>query len=188
MRSQLVVRTAEASDADALLLLWSEVLRKGDRDEQLADLRTVLDRVADSDRERIVVVELDGAVAGAVHLRAGTISLLNLEPVVQVISPHVLPEFRRHGVGRALLDAAVTFADEHGIGCIGTAVLAGNRDANRFMARLGLGPVATLRVAPAQVVRSKLSLQRPAASRHTGRQLTQVLAARRSMRRSETAL
>jgi ribosomal protein S18 acetylase RimI-like enzyme len=187
MRSQLVVRTAEAADVDALLLLWSEVLRKGERDDQLADLRTVLARAAASDDERVVVVEYDGSVAGAVHLRASTISSLNFEPVVQVISPHVLPEFRRHGIGRALLDAAVTFAEELGISCVGTAVTAGNRDANRFMARLGLGPVATFRVAPAQVVRSKLTLQRPQAARHSGRQLTQVLAARRSRRRHETA-
>lgn len=187
MRSQLVVRTAGASDVDALLQLWSEVVRKGDVAEQRADVRAVVDRAAATDGERVVVVEYDGAVAGAVHLRASTISPLNLEPVVQVISPHVLPEFRRHGIGRALIDAAVTFAEELGISCVGTAVSAGNRDANRFMARLGLGPAATFRVAPAQVVRAKLAVQGLPTSRHSGRHLTQVLAARRSMRRRETA-
>ena len=187
MRSQLVVRSAQLADAEVLLELWADVVRKSEGADQLADLRSVIERAATSDTERVVVVEYDGAPAGAVHLRAGTISTLNLERVVQVVSPSVLPQFRRHGVGRALIDAAVSFAEEHGIACIGTAVSAGNRDANRFMARLGLGPVATLRVAPTQLVRSKLTLQRPQASRHTGRQLTQVLAARRSMRRHETA-
>ena len=32
---------------------------------------------------------------------------LNLEPIVQAVSPHVLPEFRRRGIGRALMEAAV---------------------------------------------------------------------------------
>jgi predicted N-acetyltransferase YhbS len=187
MRSQLVVRTAEASDVDALLALWSEVLRKADRDEQRSDVVAILQRVEGNDSERLVVVEYDGVVAGAVHLRASTISALNLEPVVQMLSPNVLPDFRRHGIGRALVDAAVAFAEELGISCVGTAVSAGDRDANRFMARLALGPVATFRVAPTQRVRAKLALHRPQGSRHSRRQLTQVVAARRSMRRSETA-
>ena len=51
--------------------------------------------------ERIVVAEVDGQVVGAVHLRATTLTPINLEPVVQAISPHVLPDFRRHGVGSA---------------------------------------------------------------------------------------
>ena len=61
---------------------------------------------------------------------------------MQAISPHVFPEFRRHGVGRALMEAAVAFAEELGIAHVATAVVAGSRDANRFMARLALGPYA----------------------------------------------
>lgn len=188
MRSQLVVRSAQPTDAEVLLDLWADVVRKADRADQLADLLTVIDRAGASETERLVVVEYDGTVAGAVLLRATTVSSLNLEPVVQVISPHVLPRYRRHGIGRCLVDAGVAFAEELGIGCIGTAVAAGNRDANRFMARLALGPAATLRIAPTPMVRAKLALQQPHVVRTGGRHLTQVLAARRSMRRSETAL
>ena len=70
----------------------------------------------------MVVAEVDGQVVGAVHLKATTYSPINLEPVVQVVSPHVLPEFRRHGIGSALLQAAVDFAEEVGIGHVGVAV------------------------------------------------------------------
>ena len=59
-------------------------------------------KAARSPREqRLVVAEYDGEPAGAVHLRPTTLSPLNLEPVVQALSPHVLaavpPARRRPG-------------------------------------------------------------------------------------------
>jgi GNAT superfamily N-acetyltransferase len=99
------------------------------------------------------------------------------------MSPNVFPEFRRHGVGRALMEAAVGWAEERGVGHVATAAAAGSRDGNRFMARLALGPVATLRLAPTTVVRSKLTAQRPPVAHVPPRQLTHLLAVRRSMRR-----
>jgi GNAT superfamily N-acetyltransferase len=176
-------------DAPALAELWSEVMRRADRDEQVADLRAIIARAEPREDERIVVAEYDGAFAGAVHLRASTLSPLNLEPVVQAISPHVLPDFRRRGVGRALMGAAVAFAEEHGIAHIATAAVSGSRDANRFMARLALGPLAILRLAPTAVVQAKLDAQTPALgptpNRSGTRRLTHVMAARRSSRRAQ---
>ena len=83
------------------------------------------------------------------------------------------------------MEAAVTYAEERGIAHVATAATAGSRDANRFFARLALGPMATLRLAPTNVVRAKLSV----GSRHSvgvrpSRQLAQILAARRSLRGS----
>ncbi|MGH3362779.1 MAG: GNAT family N-acetyltransferase [Nocardioides sp.] len=167
--------------------LWGEVLRRVDRAEQVKDLEAVISRVEDLDTERLVIAEYDGEVAGAVHLRATTLTPVNLEPVVLAVSPHVFPAFRRHGVGRVLMEAAVAFAEERGIDHVASAAVAGSRDANRFMARLALGPHAVLRLAHTQVMRSKLSAQAPVMgrpSRNGGRQLTHVLAARRSLRRS----
>ena len=186
MRSQVSLRSAAPEDADELVEVWAEVVRRAERSEQVADLLRVIERVAALPEERLVVADYDGQLAGAVHLRATTLTPLNLEPVVQAISPHVLPQFRRRGVGRALMEAAVAFADELGIGHVASAASSGSRDANRFMARLALGPHATLRVAPTAVVKAKLAAQRPAVARQSGRQhLTHVLAARRSMRRSQ---
>ena len=69
--------------------------------------------------------------------------------------------------------------------CVATA--AGVRDANRFMARIALGPYAVLRVAPHHAVR-RASPPGPGWSRGTsGRQRTQVLAARRSLWRSRAS-
>ena len=185
LRSLVCLRNAVPEDAPALTALWSDVLRRAEPEDQAADLVSVIERVKGLPDERLVVAEYDGALAGAVHLRADTVSPLNLEPVVQAISPHVFPEFRRHGVGRALMDAAVAFAEERGIGHVASAAMAGSRDANRFMARLALGPQATLRIASVQALKAKLTAQRHGVGQPAGgRHLTQVLAARRSMRRA----
>ncbi|NYD41529.1 GNAT family N-acetyltransferase [Nocardioides panaciterrulae] len=188
-RSLVSLRCATPADAPTLAELWAEVLRRTDQVERIADLVTVIERAATTDGQRLVVAEYDGEIAGAVHLHVATMTPINLEPIVFAVSPHVFPRFRRHGVGTALIDAAVSYAEERGIGHVATGAAAGSRDANRFMARLSLGPQAVLRVAATPAVRGRLTAQRPAGQRpgnRSGRQLTQVLAARRSLRRSQT--
>lgn len=186
-RTQVSLRVAETADAGFLVELWSDSLRRVDHQQQIADLEVVIKAAAESVEERLLVAEYDGSLAGAVFLRVTTLSPINLEPTVQAISPHVLPQFRRHGVGRTLMDCAVSYAEELGIAHLTTAAGSGSREGNRFMARLALGPQAVLRVASTHAVRAKLAAQRPALQRTSGRHLTQVLAARRSMKRSRTS-
>ncbi|GAB2447401.1 hypothetical protein GCM10027062_31380 [Nocardioides hungaricus] len=183
-RSLVSLRAADPLDAAPLAELWTDVLRRTGRADQVADVEAVLARVDGTPDERIVVAEYDGEFAGAVHLQATTMSALNREPIVRALSPHVLPRFRRHGIGSALMDTAVSWAEELGIGHVATAAVAGSRDGNRFMARIALGPYAVLRVATTHAVRSRLTSHRRPATSTGGRQLTQVLAARRSLRRS----
>ena len=174
----MVLRDAVPSDAEALVEIWESVLRRGDWPQRVDDvLRVIADADADPS-SRVLVAEMDGQAAGAVYLRVSTLTPVNLEPVVLALSPHVLPAFRRRGVGRSLMDAAVTWAEELGAGHVASAAVTVGRDANRFMARLGLGPQATYRVAPTGVVRAKL---RPRGAR----QVSQVLAARRSQRQRQ---
>src|SRR5262249_2049745 len=99
----------------------------------------------------------------------------------EVHNAAVVPAYRRRGVGKALMEHAVTWAEELGLGHVATAAPAGSREANRFMARLALGPQATLRLAPTHAVRAKLSARTPGA-----RQVTQVLAVRRSLRHARS--
>lgn len=186
-RSPVTLRDVQVNDAGPLSVLWEELLRPGDRLVHVADMEAIIARVLENPFERIVVAEYDGAFAGAVLLRSATLTHLNLEPTVQAMSPHVLPEFRRHGIGRALINAAVTWAEELGIGYVASASLSNSREANRFMARLAFGPQAVLRVATTHAARAKLTAsaaaRRPSPS---GRPVGQVLAARRSMRRQRT--
>jgi len=163
--------------------LWCDVLRRVDRSEQVADLELVIKAAAASPEQRFIVVEYDEQLAGAVFLRLTTVSPLNLDPCVQSIQPRVFDQFRRRGVGRALMEAAVAFAEENGVLHVTTAVPAASRDANRFMARLALPPVATVRLAPTTVVRSRLTPPAPGPGRNTPR----VLVARRNQRRVRAA-
>ncbi|NGZ99952.1 GNAT family N-acetyltransferase [Nocardioides sp. W3-2-3] len=162
--------------------MWSEALRRADRSEQVADLESIIKAAEASPEQRVVVVEYDGQVAGAVHLRITTLSPLNLETCVQSIHPCVLDQFRRHGVGHALMEAATAFAEENGVLHVVTAVPHASRESNRFMARLGLAPVVMYRVAPTTLLRNRVSSQRTSAGADSGR--SKVLAARRSLRRA----
>lgn len=176
-RTAVVLRDAVTADAEVLVAVWAGVLRRGEPGQQVNDVRQVIAEAAADPDSRLVVAEYDGAVAGAVYLRLSTVSPINLEPVVLALSPHVLSDYRRRGVGRALMDAAVSWTEDRGIGHMATATTSGVRDANRFMARLAMAPQAVLRVATTSAVRSKVSPQG-----RGNRQLTQVLAARRSQR------
>lgn len=192
-RHLVTLRNAVPDDVEFLRELWADVVRRADATDQSEDLHTVIGAAGLTDDDRLVVAEYDGQPAGAVYLRATTVSPINLERVVQAVSPHVSPQFRRHGIGSALMDAAVTFAEERGIGHVGAAATSASRDSNRFFARLSMGPQAVLRVATTHAVRLKLNARRSSLT-HTpfaalggakgGRHIDRVLAARRGRRRA----
>lgn len=186
-RLPALLRPAVVADAPALVDLWHDSCRRADRSEQVADLEVLVKTAAESPEQRLLVAEHHGDVVGAVLVRLATLSPINPEPCVLVLSPTVATGARRKGIGRMLMEAAVSFGDELGVAHVATAVEPGSRDANRFMARLGLGPKATLRVAPLATVQSKVQPKGAASGRpQSGRQLGQILAARRSMRRPAT--
>lgn len=194
-RHLVTLRNAVPGDVEFLRELWSDVIRRADRTDQDQDLHTVIGAACLTDDDRLVVAEYDGQPAGAVYLRATSVSPINLERVVQAVSPYVLPQFRRHGIGSALMDVAVTFAEERGIGHVGAAATAASRDSNRFFARLSMGPQAVLRVATTQAVRLKLGSRRgilthtpfaALAGSKSSRHIDRVLAARRRRREAFT--
>lgn len=182
-RTAVTLREADAADAHFLAELWTDVLRRADTQDQVADLEIIIKNAAESSEQRLVVAEHDGVPAGAVLLRVAPLTPFDLEPCVQALAPHVLTGSRRKGVGWVLMEAAVTWAEELGIGHVASAAAAGSRNGNRFMARLSLAPQAVLRVATTHAVRAKLTAQVPPGQRaNGGRQ--RVLAARRSLRRN----
>jgi ribosomal protein S18 acetylase RimI-like enzyme len=186
-RIPVALREAVVADAGFLAELWHDSVRRADIADQVADLEMIIKTAADSAEQRVLVAEYDGQRAGAVFLRMTTVTPLNLEPALQVLHPHVLPAFRRRGLGRALMEAALLFAEERGIAQITTGAQATSRDGNRFLARLAMGQHAVLRVAPTHVVRAKLNAQAPATQRVQGYRPQRVLAIRRSMRRTQTS-
>lgn len=182
-RSQAVLREATPADAHALADLWSEVMRRPGTVNLTEEMIGIIEAAAANPDDRVIVAECDGEVAGAIYLRASVLSPIHLEPVVQAISPHVDPRFRKRGIGRTLMEASVQFAEERGINHVAGASLSSSRDAHRFLARMALAPQAVLRVAPTAAVRAKLTVRRPANATGQRQPLGQVLAQRRSMRR-----
>jgi ribosomal protein S18 acetylase RimI-like enzyme len=69
---------------------------------------------------------------------------------------HVRDGYRRMGVGKALLAAAVALAEETGAEHVVTNVLPQMRDTQRFYARLGFSPVVVRRSVPVAALRRRL--------------------------------
>jgi len=186
------VRQAVETDAAELAELWSGLTRRSSHSDVLAEARAAILRTVERERERIIVAVHLGSVVGAAHLAIGELSPISSETVLRVSHLSVDADMRRRGVGRAMMDAALCFAEEFGVGSIMAASASNSRDANRFMARLGLAQIACVRVAPTAAMRAKLPPELPAAflrgASASNRQLGQVIAQRRSMRRQQESV
>ena len=184
-QGQVWLRQAQAEDAAFLAAAWRPGLRESDAQGD-ADILTIIEAAHASADEQLLIAEYEGERAGAALLRVATVSPLNLEPMLTVVAPFVVDAHRRKGIGRALLGAAASFAEERGIATMATVAPAGSREANRFFARLGLGSHALVRSAPVALVASRLgaaSAQRTPRTRQ-GAKLSDVMAARRAVRRA----
>lgn len=177
------LRDARPEDAAALLELWSAVRNIEATTGAQVDAEAALARIAADPDERLLVAESEGRVVAAMRLSRGPMFPLAFEPVVHTSFLLVLPEFRKHGFGHALMEAAVSWAEEKGIHEI-TAITDGNRDTNRFFARLGLATFGTVRHSSVVGLRKLLSHERRG-TLGRNRHLVEVLAQRRSMRRRE---
>lgn len=81
------------------------------------------------------------------------------EPAVSIEHLYVLPEARRLGIGRALIERATTYAEQLGAGQISTSVPALGREEQRFYARLGFSPFVVRRVTSVTALRRRLTPQ-----------------------------
>lgn len=192
-RSPVTIRDAQPEDADVLVEVWSPQPPRGSDREGADTVRqeavASIARIAADPDQRLLVATLDDRVAGAVHLARASLSPIHSDPAVYVLHLQVIEEFRRHGVGRSLMEATVTWAEEKDIPNVLVAAPVASRDANRFMARLGLAQVVVMRGASVAALRAKLPVETPAAARvgsRTHRSVGQVLVQRRSLRRSQT--
>lgn len=189
MRCPVHVRDAEPRDVPALCALLASVpTRAGEDGGRPGDAEAAVAAIALDADQRLIVAEADGQVAGVAHLVRAPLSPLQTDSAIHVLHLNVREDLRRHGIGRALMEATVTWAEEKDSSHVVAAASATSRDTNRFMARLGLGQVAVMRIAPVTSLRAKLPVEPPAAARvgsRSHRSVGQVLAQRRSMRRAQ---
>jgi GNAT superfamily N-acetyltransferase len=194
-RHPVQVRDAVPEDAAALVAVWGEFRRSPssrgqDRDQSgpaHAEAAHAVARVAADPDQRLLVGVLDDEVVGAAHLMRAPVSPIHNESAIHVTHLHVLGGHRRHGVGRALMEAAVSWAEEKDTSHLLAAASVHSRDANRFMARLGLTQIAVVRGASIKALRAKLPVEPPPGamvSSRNQRSVGQVLAQRRHQRRA----
>jgi GNAT superfamily N-acetyltransferase len=191
-RSAVSIGDAAPGDAEALIDVWRP-MGNGDRENDVTGLAVqeavaAIARIAADPDQRLLVARVDDEVAGAVHLGRAPLTPVHSDTAVYVLHLQVTESFRRHGVGRALMEATVSWAEEKDIEHVIAAAAVASRDANRFMARLGLGQIAVLRGTTVPALRAKLPVEPPAAARvgpRNHRSVGHVLAQRRSQRRSQ---
>lgn len=162
-RPSVAVRDAHPDDLPALMAMWDELRSVGSRLERVmpvADEDGVLERldaVTADPMSRALVATVDGQVVGMTVLTASKYAPLFDQRAVHAHYLHVRDGYRRQGVGKALLAAAVTFAEEEGAEHVLTSVMPQMRDTQRFYARLGFGPVVVRRSVPVSALRRRLA-------------------------------
>ena len=186
-RCALEIRDARPEDVTALLHLWGRDRRNAEQTPRPVDEATrALAHIAADPDERLLVGFVNGELVATVHLRRAPLSPLHTETAVHTSYLHVDPAHRRRGYARALLDVALSWAEEKDVSHVTAITTSSARDTNRFLARLGLGTAATIRIASTATMRRKLSPE-VARAHDARRQLGRVLAQRRSIQRRALA-
>lgn len=172
----ITVRPATAEDLPALLALHAEIgrgpaarVRRSNGHRELPDEGGLAERyrgALDAPGSRLLVASLGTEPVGvALLLVTQAPASVDDGPYVHVVHLVVAARARRRGVGRALLGEALAIADEYGIEAVAVGVRPGDREANRYFARLGFAPVAVRRLAPVSALRRTLHPASAAAPR-----------------------
>jgi GNAT superfamily N-acetyltransferase len=182
----IAVRDARPEDAGVLVALWEEMSFGTGHSRFLgkpsaATARVAIERLATEPSARLMVGELNGEVCALAYLRRTPLSPLHDEDAVTVEYLHVSLEARRHGLGKALIAEAAAWADEKDSQHVAVLASANEREANRFLARLGLSQFGVVRLANAHTVRRRLAAEQSA-------NLLGVLATRRTTLARRAAL
>lgn len=180
-RPHVGVRQAVLDDMPTLLELWQELRELSPRRPARAGSTqtTPEDRLRAAIADpacRVVVATLDSEPVGMAVLSTTWVSPLLDAMAVQVSALVVSSGHRKHGIGRALVCAAASFAEEVDADEVVVSVLPSLREANRFYAQLGFSPQVVRRTAPLPSLRRRL-----AATSDRGRPVNE-LALRRARR------
>ncbi|HEU4947948.1 MAG TPA: GNAT family N-acetyltransferase [Kribbella sp.] len=165
MAPVIQVRDAHPDDAETLVALWREMALGAGHQARLLSPPTPASARASVTRQladpgcRLIVGEIDGVAGGMAYLRKAPISPLHHEVTVTVEYLHVSDSARRHGLGKALIAEAAAWAEYENSAHLAVLAPATAREANRFLARLGLGQAGVVRFASTHTVRRRLAAE-----------------------------
>lgn len=164
-RSSIHVRDATVDDLDTVISFADNVRdlpagrRHGGRPAAPVDVRERYEVLLTNPDRRVVLAVGDGdLVLGMAVLSVDLAGELLDVPVIRVSHLVVERAQRRKGAGRALVAAAGSYADRMGVEHVTVGAATTDREANRFLARLGFAPVVVRRVAPLAVLRRHLAV------------------------------
>lgn len=165
-RGNVLVRSARPEETTAFLGFADELVRStGGRGGATRGVfgadRALAQRFADllADPARRILFAADqttGKPIGMAVLTRDEISALLGAPAVHLSHLVVPSPHRDRGAARALIGAAVEFAE--GLGCDHVIASAHGRDAARFFTRLGFGSLTTRRIVSVSTLRRNLGL------------------------------
>ena len=159
MKPAVHVRMAEPGDVGALAGLTERGVRRGvgaASDELSANFLSLLDCP-----QRFVLSAVDersADVVGVLVASEGETDAVAPASALTISFLRVKASHRRRGAGRALLAAAVRQAEARGLDQVIAAVASNDRDANRYLARLGFAPQVIRRSSPTSTLRRTLGL------------------------------
>jgi L-amino acid N-acyltransferase YncA len=181
-RPQVEVRSCREADLPAVVRMWEEMLELNTRmarngpTPSLENAAAVLAMVRANPDHRLMVATIGDQAVGMACFTHQPFVPLNEAGSVHVTYLHVCGQFRRRGVGHALVAAAAAYAEEVNAEHVVAGVLPGLREPNRFFARMGFSPVMMNRAAPTAALRRRLAVESHA------RPVEDLLALRRSLR------
>jgi GNAT superfamily N-acetyltransferase len=159
VRSSVDVRRAEVGDVDLLLRLVDRACLEEHlpvRPHSEAHHSRVL-KALDRDDVTVFVACSGLEPVGAVVLRAAELVPLSGQDAVHIEHLFVDPDWRRRGVAHLLLSAAATATEQLGAPDLVCATAPGDREAQRFLARLGFAPLVVHRTISTASLRRRLS-------------------------------
>lgn len=179
------VREARPEDAaDLITLVHESSLAHEVNADSTEDCANAIAHTAADPDARLYVAVAAEQVVGCLKATRAPLSPLQTKAVLHTSFLLVSPAFRGNGIARALLDEACVWAEEKDIETVTAFSNSQAREINRYLARLGLTTVATVRYASTASLRAKLSPHRGTIS---GRQIGRVIAQRRTLRRRHGA-
>ena len=130
--STVLIRDMESRDYLSIAEIWRDVFTPVE-DESVAD---VCERMKGDSPYRIFVADMEGMVVGFVT----TVEALSInlpDGYIKINGLAVLPEYRRRGIGKLLMERVEELARERGISLIGLASGFNRTEAHEFYEHLG---------------------------------------------------
>jgi GNAT superfamily N-acetyltransferase len=177
LRSPVTVRDAVPADAPTLVALLADPEGSPVHCDVVRDRRDAPESAV-TEAAAAIAGLVDDEVAGVVHLVRAPLSPIRTQEAVRISALCVAADRRGKGVGTALASAATAWAEEKDAGYVMVTMPAREREANRYLTRLGFSQIGVVRLASTRALRSRFAGM-AAGSRDTGR----MIAVRKTLRR-----